>query len=90
MSWRAGAELFWEMWPKVKVAIPDPEDRAEFARPLLELFLDNDVDPCSMQGGDPEIDRLMEELDAEAGRTTGRMNHSKWRITAEEAKIAEN
>ncbi len=62
MSWREGAELFWEMWPKIRAAIPDPKRRIEFTRPLLKIFLDNDVDPGSIHcGGDPEIDQLMDE-----------------------------
>jgi hypothetical protein len=65
MSWRAGAEVFWEMWPKVKAALPDPDNRTDFTRRLLALFLDNDVDPCQMYGGDSEIDELMEELNPE-------------------------
>jgi hypothetical protein len=70
MSWRAGAQLFWEMWPKIQAAIPDAEDRMEFARLLLALFLDYDVDPCSMRGGHPEIDQLMDELDPEVKKPT--------------------
>jgi hypothetical protein len=65
MSWRAGTQLFWDFWPKVKAAIQDEEQRACFARGLLKLFLDNDIDPCDLQGKDPEIDRLMDEIDPE-------------------------
>ena len=65
MSWRAGSKLFWDIWPVIKSALPDAEHRAEFARPLLGLFLENDVDPCEMRGGDPEIDLLMDEIDRE-------------------------
>ena len=36
MSWRAGSKLFWEIWPAVKAAIPDPSLRTEFTRSLLE------------------------------------------------------
>jgi hypothetical protein len=53
------------MWPKVKEALPEPEWREDFARRLIELFLEFDVDPCEMQGDDPEVDRLMDELDPE-------------------------
>ncbi len=62
MSWRVGAELFWEIWPKVKAAMPDTDDRLDFGRELVALFLHNDVDPCQMRGGDPDVDRLMDEL----------------------------
>ena len=65
MSWRTGSSLFWDFWPKVKEGIPDPEHRAAFARDLVTLFLDHDVDPCEMRGADPEIDRVMDEVDSE-------------------------
>ena len=65
MSWRTGADLFWDFWPKVKANITDDEHRTTFTRELLALFLDNDVDPCDIRGTDPEIDRLMDELDPE-------------------------
>jgi hypothetical protein len=65
MSWRAGGKLFWDIWPQVREALPDREGRMDFARPLIELFLNNDVDPCEMRGGDPEVDELMDELDRE-------------------------
>ena len=57
--------MFWELWPKVKAAMPEPEHRANFTRGLLTLFLDHDVDPCDLRSVDPEIDRLMEEIDPE-------------------------
>jgi hypothetical protein len=65
MSWRTGASLFWDFWPKIKAGIPDDEHRAAFARELVTLFLDNDVDPCDLRGEDPEIDRIMDEVDPE-------------------------
>ncbi len=55
--------MFWDIWPAVKVAIPDSSVRTEFTRPLLKLFYDWDVDPAEMRGGDPEIDRLVDEID---------------------------
>jgi hypothetical protein len=63
MSWRTGAGLFWEMWPKIKEALPDLENRTDFTRSQLKLFLDWDVDPGDLVGEDPEIDQLMKEID---------------------------
>jgi len=57
--------MFWELWPKVKAAIPELEIRADFTRRLLRLFLDHDTDPCDLRGLDAEIDRLMDEVDPE-------------------------
>ncbi len=65
MSWRAGNQLFWDFWPKIQQAIPDPEHRAEFTRGLLTLFLENDADPGDFLHLDAEIDRLMSEVNPE-------------------------
>ena len=65
MSWRTETTLFWDFWPKVKEAMPDEESRAYFARGLLKAFLNNDIDPPDLRGQDPEIDRLMDEIDPE-------------------------
>ena len=45
--------------------MPDEEERAPFTRAILTAFLDNDIDPCDLRGQDPEIDRLMDEIDPE-------------------------
>jgi len=66
MSWRVGSGLFWEFWPIIKARIPDVEDRAVFTRDLVEMFLEHDVDPCDMRGGDQEIDLIMDDVDPEA------------------------
>ncbi len=59
MSWRCGGTLFWEVWPLVKRHIPDDELRKEFSAKLLDLFFYFDVDPCEIEGDEPEIDALM-------------------------------
>ncbi len=45
--------------------MPDEESRVHFTRGILTAFLDNDIDPCDLRGQDPEIDRLMDEIDPE-------------------------
>ena len=45
--------------------MPDEKSRAYFTRGLLKAFLDNDIDPSDLRGQDPEIDRLMDEIDPE-------------------------
>jgi len=30
--------MFWELWPKIKAAIPEPGHRADFVRGQLRLF----------------------------------------------------
>ena len=65
MSWRTGASIFWELWQKFKAAIPEPEDRADFLRGQLRLFLDYDVDSGDLRDIDSEVDAMMDEVDPE-------------------------
>ena len=65
MSWRIGASLFWELWPKIEAGIPNPKQRAEFTRDLLRLLLKHDVAPDDLRGQEEEVDRLMDEIDPE-------------------------
>jgi len=65
MSWRAGATLFWEIWPTVKANLPTEAERSKFTLDLLKLLFRHDVDSCDIERGDPEIDRLMQRLEDE-------------------------
>jgi hypothetical protein len=59
LSWRAGSELFAELWPLVQANITDPELRKEFTAELLQLFVANDMDPYDVEDIDPEIRAAM-------------------------------
>ena len=65
MSWRTGAKLFWELWPKIEANIPDAKQRAEFTRAMLKLLLKHDVAADDLRGQEEEVDRLMDEVDPE-------------------------
>ena len=65
MSWRTGAKLFWELWPKIEANIPDSKQRAEFTRDMLKLLLKHDVAADDLRGQEEEVDRLMDEVDPE-------------------------
>jgi hypothetical protein len=67
MSWRAGAQLFREIWPLIQVHVPEDDFRAEFLRDLLGFFVDCDMDGADLRQVHPEIDRALEELGADKG-----------------------
>jgi hypothetical protein len=62
MSWRAGAELFREMWPLIQANVPESDFRAAFVKDLLTFFMDCDMDGTDMRRLHPEIDKALDEL----------------------------
>jgi hypothetical protein len=67
VSWRAGANLFREIWPLVRSHVPEDDFRAEFLRDLLSFFMDCDMDGTDLRGVDPEIETALDELGVGAG-----------------------
>jgi hypothetical protein len=67
LSWRAGAELFRDIWPLIQTHVPDDEFRAELLRDLLEYFMDCDMDGVDLRRVHPEIDRALDLLDVGKG-----------------------
>lgn len=55
MSWRAGGNLFAEMWPAIQKHIPDRAERISFTVALLQLFVSRDLDPWSVEDIDPDV-----------------------------------
>lgn len=62
MSWRAGANMFREIWPPIQRHMPDDDVRADFVRDLIEFFLNCDMDATDIRGIHPEIDKALDEL----------------------------
>jgi len=62
MSWRTGAELFWAIWKLAKEKIPEEDIRADFAKVVVNWFLEWDVDPMDLEDIDDEIDRILDEI----------------------------
>jgi hypothetical protein len=62
MSWRAGADLFREIWPSLQRHIPDDDFRAEFVRDLIAFFQGCDMDGTDLRRFDPEIDKALDQL----------------------------
>jgi hypothetical protein len=63
MAWRAGAELFREIWPVLERYEPEGDFRRAFTVDLIELFLGCDVDPTDIKGLHPEVDAALEEFE---------------------------
>jgi hypothetical protein len=59
MSWRTGSTLFLEIWPHVQTNIPDREERIDFTAKLLQLFVDEDMDPYDVEDVHPDIRAAM-------------------------------
>jgi hypothetical protein len=62
MSWRAGAQLFREIWPLIQLHVPPDEFRAEFVRDLIRFFADCDMDSTDLRRLHPEIDAALDDL----------------------------
>ena len=57
--------MFAEMWPLIQANIPDREQRIDFTGRLLELFVDEDMDPFDVEDIHPEIRAAMRRVDIE-------------------------
>jgi hypothetical protein len=65
MSWRTGSTLFIEMWPLIQKNISDREERVEFTAQLLEIFINQDMDPFDVEDVHPDIRAAMRTADIE-------------------------
>lgn len=62
MSWRTGGGIFIRIWPIIKEEIGDKEERKQFTKDLLELFVKYDVDQYDLEGIDSELNNIIEEM----------------------------
>jgi hypothetical protein len=67
MSWRAGAKLFREFFPLIRVHMPDPQFRAEFVKDLIKFFMDCDMDGTDLRRVHAEIEKALDELGVDEG-----------------------
>jgi hypothetical protein len=67
MSWRAGSNLFRDMFPLIKRHVPEEEFRAEFVRDLIDFFQQCDMDATDLRRIDPEIEKALDELGVDEG-----------------------
>lgn len=55
MSWRAGAELFADVWPLIRTRVRNKRQRQEITAGLLRLLVEHDVDPSDVADIHPEV-----------------------------------
>jgi hypothetical protein len=67
MSWRAGGKMFREMWPLLQKYIEQREYRSDFAKRLIAVFEEDDMDPVDLRHLDPELDEILDEIDVNPG-----------------------
>jgi len=65
MSWRAGSKLFIEIWPAIQANIPDREHRIELTSKLLQLFVNDDMDPYDVEDVHPDVRAAMRQAEIE-------------------------
>jgi hypothetical protein len=65
MSWRAGSNLFIEMWPLIQRNIPDREHRIDFSAYLLERMVGDDMDPSDIEDIHPDVRAAMRQVGIE-------------------------
>ena len=65
MSWRTGSKLFIEIWPAIQANIPNREHRIEFTGRLLQLFVDDDMDPFDVEDLHPDVRAAMRRSEIE-------------------------
>jgi hypothetical protein len=51
--------LFLEIWPAIQANIADREHRIEFTGKLLQLFVEDDMDPYDVESVHPDIRAAM-------------------------------
>ncbi len=65
MSWRAGAELFADVWPLIQARVRNKRQRQEITVGLLRLLLEQDIDPADVADVHPEVRAALAALGAE-------------------------
>ncbi|MDY3563570.1 hypothetical protein R5W23_005184 [Gemmata sp. JC673] len=65
MSWRAGAELFADVWPLIQARVRNKRQRQEVTAGLLRLLVEHDVDPSDVADIHPEVRAALAAIGAE-------------------------
>lgn len=65
MSWRTGSGLFLDMWPLIQARIRDRQERVEFTGELLQVFVNQDMDPYDVEDAHPDIRAAMRHVGIE-------------------------
>ncbi len=62
MSWRAGSKLFTEMWPLIQAGIVDRGHRIDFTARLLQILIDDDMDPYDVEDVHPDVRAALRKI----------------------------
>ena len=62
MAWTAGSKLFAEMWPLLQTHIPVRAHRIDFTARLLQLLIDDQMDPYAVEDVHADVRSAMRKL----------------------------
>jgi hypothetical protein len=65
MSWRAGSKLFVEMWPLILAGITDRAHRIDFTARLLQVLIDDDMDPYDVEDVHADVRAALRKIGVE-------------------------
>jgi hypothetical protein len=65
MSWRAGSKLFTEMWPLIQAGIADRAHRIDFTARLLQMLVDDDMDPYDVEDVHADVRAALRKIGVE-------------------------
>ncbi len=69
MSWRAGSKLFIEMWPLIQAAITDRGHRVDFTARLLQILVDDDMDPYEVEDVHADVRAALRKIGVELAQS---------------------
>lgn len=69
MSWRAGSKLFIEMWPLIQAGITDRGHRVDFTARLLQILVDDDMDPYEVEDVHADVRAALRKIGVELAQS---------------------
>ena len=69
MSWPAGSKLFVEMWPLIQANITDRTHRIDFTARLLQVLIDDDMDPYDVEDVHADVRAALRKIGVELAQS---------------------
>ena len=69
MSWRTGSKLFVEMWPLIQASIVDRSHRIDFTARLLQILVDDDMDPYDVEDVHADVRAALRKIGVELAQS---------------------
>jgi hypothetical protein len=69
MSWPAGSKLFIEMWPLIQAGITDRTHRIDFTARLLQVLIDDDMDPYDVEDVHADVRAALRKIGVELAQS---------------------